>query len=324
MRYWYNHALKWYSIVSYRDFLPRGSDIVTRRPLILQLVTAAEGKCFLCRKRKRTTHKPLGSRIHIDVILLFRSESGRFLHCPEKQFTIGQIREEIEKETNRLAGGKMVSSEPIRLTICSPTVPNLTLIDLPGMTKVPIGGQPHDIEKQIRNMIYTYINNDNCLILAVSPANADLSKSDALNMARQVDPEGKRTFGVITKLDLMDAGTDALAILENKVYPLVRGIVGIVNRSQRDINEAKDIRAALNAETDFFKNHPVYGHLACRSGTKHLCNILSEHLIEHIRENIPKLKDILYKKVVALDKEIKTYRQIHPDEEADKRQLLFE
>lgn len=101
---------------------------------------------------------------------------------------------------------------------------NLTLIDLPGMTKVPVGDQPPDIEIQIRDMILNFITNDNCLILAVSPANSDLANSDALKIAKEVDPQGLRTIGVITKLDLMDHGTDARDILENRLLPLRRGI----------------------------------------------------------------------------------------------------
>ena len=67
---------------------------------------------------------------------------------------------------------------------------NLTLVDLPGMTKVPVGDQPLDIEAQIRDMIMQFITKDNCLILAVSPANADLATSDALKLAKEVDPQG--------------------------------------------------------------------------------------------------------------------------------------
>ena len=100
---------------------------------------------------------------------------------------------------------------------------NLTLVDLPGMTKVPVGDQPADIEFQIRDMLMQFITKENCLILAVSPANSDLANSDALKLAKEVDTTGVRTIGVITKLDLMDEGTDAKDILENKVYPLRRG-----------------------------------------------------------------------------------------------------
>lgn len=74
---------------------------------------------------------------------------------------------------------------------------NLTLIDLPGLTKVPIGDQPADIEHQIRSMIMQFIKRDSCLILAVTPANTDLANSDALKLAKEVDPQGKEVFFVI-------------------------------------------------------------------------------------------------------------------------------
>lgn len=126
------------------------------------------------------------------------------------------------------------------------------------MTKVPVGDQPPDIEIQIREMILQFVKKENCLVLAVSPANADLANSDALKMAKEVDPQGIRTIGVITKLDLMDEGTDAREILENKLLPLRRGYVGVVNRSQKDIDGRKDIKAALEAERRFFLSHPSY------------------------------------------------------------------
>ncbi|KAK1876171.1 Dynamin-1 [Dissostichus eleginoides] len=90
------------------------------------------------------------------------------------------------------------------------------------MTKVPVGDQPVDIESQIREMLMQFVTKDNCLLLAVSPANSDLANSDALKIAKEVDPQGLRTIGVITKLDLMDEGTDARDILENKLLPLRR------------------------------------------------------------------------------------------------------
>lgn len=115
-----------------------------------------------------------------------------------------KIKEEIENETERLTGkNKGISTIPINLKIYSPYVLNLTLVDLPGLTKVPVGEQPHDIEKQIREMVYTYVEKKNCIILAVTPANTDVATSDALQLAKEVDPEGRRTLGVLTKIDLM-------------------------------------------------------------------------------------------------------------------------
>ena len=77
------------------------------------------------------------------------------------------------------------------LMVCCCLVLNLTLIDLPGMTKVPVGDQPPDIEIQIRSMLLEFIGKDNCLILAITPANSDLANSDALKIAKEVDAQGR-------------------------------------------------------------------------------------------------------------------------------------
>ena len=134
---------------------------------------------------------------------------------------------------------KGVSTEPIVLKIFSPKVVTLTLVDLPGITKVPVGDQPPDIEQQIREMIFNYISNPNSIVLAVSSANTDFSTSEALKIARDADPEGRRTLAVVTKLDLMDHGTDAYDVLCGRVIPVKLGIIGVINRSQLDIKNRK-------------------------------------------------------------------------------------
>lgn len=96
-----------------------------------------------------------------------------------------------------------ISPNPINLRIFSPNVLTLTLVDLPGLTKVPVGDQPRDIERQIKDMLIKYISKPNAIILAVTAANTDLANSDGLKLARDVDPDGTRTIGVLTKVDLM-------------------------------------------------------------------------------------------------------------------------
>ena len=132
---------------------------------------------------------------------------------------------------------KNISHEPISLTIYSTHVVYLTLVDLPGMTKVPVKGQPQDIEEQIRKLAYKFIAPANALILALTAANTDLANSDALKLAREVDPDGERTIGVVTKIDLMDEGTDALDLLQGNVYPLKLGYFGVKCRSQKQIDD---------------------------------------------------------------------------------------
>ena len=104
----------------------------------------------------------------------------------------------------------------------------------------------------------------------------DLANSESLKLARSVDPQGKRTIGVLTKLDLMDAGTNALDILTGRVYPLKLGFIGIVNRSQQDINSEKSMGDALESETEFFKNHPAYRNISYKNGTKYLAKTLNQ------------------------------------------------
>ena len=86
------------------------------------------------------------------------------------------------------------------------------------------------VQAQIRQLVGKYIVNPNSIILAVSPANADIATSESIKLARDVDPDGRRTLAVVTKLDLMDAGTDAIDILCGRVIPVKLGIIGVINR----------------------------------------------------------------------------------------------
>lgn len=114
------------------------------------------------------------------------------------------------------------------------------------------------------------------MILAVSPANVDLANSESLKLARSVDPQGRRTIGILTKLDLMDAGTNALDVLTGRVYPLKLGFIGVVNRSQQDINGEKSMKDALDSESEFFRNNPAYRNVAHKNGTKYLAKTLNQ------------------------------------------------
>lgn len=274
-----------------RDFLPRGADICTRRPLVLQLV--------------QLPHTEDGS-------ISETAEWGEFLHLSGRRFfDFSAIRREIQAETEKEVGlNKGVSDKQIRLKIFSPNVLNITLVDLPGITRVPVGDQPSDIEARIRTMILSYIKHETCIILAVSPANSDLSNSDALQMARVADPNGSRTIGVITKLDIMDRGTDARNFLLGNVVPLQLGYIGIVNRSQEDIIANKSIRDALAYEEDFFRSQPVYHSLADRCGVPQLAKKLNQILVQHIRAILPDLKARINSQMVSVMKELSSYGEI--------------
>ncbi|KAF9679063.1 hypothetical protein SADUNF_Sadunf07G0101100 [Salix dunnii] len=272
-----------------RDFLPRGNEICTRRPLVLQLL--------------QTKRKGDGSG---------EDEWGEFLHLPGKRFyDFSEIRSEIQAETAKEAGGnKGVSDKQIRLKIFSPNVLDITLVDLPGITKVPVGDQPSDIEARIRTMIMSYIKKPSCLILAVTAANSDLANSDALQIAGNADPDGYRTIGIITKLDIMDRGTDARNLLLGKVIPLRLGYVGVVNRSQEDIITNRSIKDALAAEEKFFRSRPVYNGVADRCGVPQLAKKLNQILVQHIKSILPGLKSRISSALVSVAKEHASYGEI--------------
>ena len=251
-----------------KDFLPRGSGIITRRPLILQLKNIPVTK-----------------------------EWAEFNHIPHQKFEdFSKVCQEIESETHRIAGkNKGISNDPIILKIFSNKVIDLTLVDLPGIVNNPIGDQPEDIEEQVKNLILEYISNPNALILAITPANTDIANSDGLKMAKLVDPNYLRTIGIITKIDLMDKGTDTVDVLMNKTYRLKLGYIGVICRSQEDNINNKSIEESIKAEEEYFLLHEEYNQVKYLLGNKTLKITLSKILIDHIKISLPSIKNNIYK-----------------------------
>lgn len=218
----------------------------------------------------------------------------------------GEVCEEIINETNFIAGdNKGIVDTPINLKIFSTDVVNLTLVDLPGMTKIPVGEQPDDIELQIEKMIKKYIENPKSVILAVTAANTDLATSEALKFAKRIDPEGARTLAVLTKLDLMNDDTengteDATEVLTGSLIPVKLGIIGVVNRTQKDIDGNKPMDKQLEKEAKFLaENYPL---LAAQHGTPFLAKTLSNLLMTHIEKCLPELRVRVNAKMTEIQK----------------------
>jgi dynamin 1-like protein len=108
-------------------------------------------------------------------------------------------------------------------------------------------------------------------------------------MARSVDPDGDRTIGVVSKIDLMDEGTDALELLQGNLYPLKLGYFGVKCRSQKQIDDKVTIADAISREKEFFGRHPVYASYSDRLGIPYLSSSLNKILIHHIQRCIPSL-----------------------------------
>lgn len=245
-----------------RDFLPRGVGIVTRRPLILQLI--------YCKQR----------------------EYVRFNHTENEFVDFELVKQEIVNETARSIKNKNdVTHVPITLKLYSPNVMTLTLVDLPGLVKVPTNDQPKNIVSRVEEISRKYITNKNAIIIAVSSATSDITNSDALQLAKTVDQGYERTLGILTKVDLMDTGTDIVDILAGRVLSLKMGFIPVVNRGQKDIKSHKRITDALIDEKKFFETHQAYKRNNEYCGTSYLRTKLTNVLYEHIRQTLPELQE---------------------------------
>ena len=279
------------------DFLPRGDGVVTRRPLELRLCHINSGQPWA----------------------VFEERKGvKFTDFVKVRETIEALTDEVCK-TN-----KNIIDKPIVLNVYSQTCPDLTLVDLPGVTRVPIGDQPKNIEQITKDMARRYVEDPLTIILCVIAANSDIATSDGLMLAKDIDVAGTRTLGVLTKLDIMDAGTDAKKVLMNEEIPLKLGYVGVKNRSKQDLNNKISMAETQRKEREFFKTHPVYKNLpAGHLGTEVLINKLTKIYFRIIRENLPRIVKAINDRVKTAEEELQGLGQPMPTDDAGKMSMLW-
>lgn len=241
------------------EFLPKGHNMVTRRPIELTLVNTPDA----------------------------HAEYGEFPALGLGKVTdFGQIQKTLTDLNLAVPDSDCVSDDPIQLRIYSPNVPDLSLIDLPGYIQVTGRDQPPELKEKIAQLCEKYIRAPN-VILAISAADVDLANSTALRASRRMDPRGERTIGVITKMDLVDPERGA-SLLSDKKYALRLGYVGVVCRVPANAGGSKLFNrgntsitnAITKNESSYFSSHPEFApesHLDV--GTKNLKKKLM-HVLE--------------------------------------------
>jgi len=264
------------------DILPTGTNMVTRSPLQLELIQSSSESCAIFGNYKH------GIWEDEDIIKI---EYPNISDIQQQK-----ISKKIETITIKNAGkGMNITSKPIFLRIKNPNIPNLSFIDLPGLTMVACTdkGQPKDIKTQIMKLVGSYIQNKKTIILSVMVARSDIETDIALDLIKHYDPNGDRTIGILTKLDLMNDDTDVTNLLEDNIsndLKLKYGYYGVKNRSKKEAID-KNVQEGLLIEQDYFRNHPVYSNIKYRMqlGIPNLCKHLSNILITEIKRSLPNI-----------------------------------
>nr|XP_033797915.1 interferon-induced GTP-binding protein Mx1 [Geotrypetes seraphini] len=266
--------------------LPRGTGIVTRCPLELKLKKAKNGQ------------KWSGKISYEDVKRTLRSSS--------------EVEYEIIKAQNAIAGEEgRICENVISLEIISPDVPDLTLIDLPGIVRVAVGNQPENIGTQIKKLIQNYIEKQETIILVVAPCNVDIATIEALAIAHEVDPNGKRTLGILTKPDLVDGGSENLILetMRNSKISLNKGYMIVKCRGQQAIHDNLSLKDAVQEEEEFFKKHKHFSPLLDdgKATIPILAEKLTTELVEHIHKSLPDLVQQINSKLKESTEELEHF-----------------
>ncbi|KAM5180812.1 interferon-induced GTP-binding protein Mx2-like [Mantella aurantiaca] len=283
--------------------LPRGNGIVTRCPLELKLKKSPKGSMWRGE-------------------IKYREEKVQLKNPNE-------VGKEVRKAQDCMAGtGYGVSEELITLEVVSPTVPDLTLIDLPGITRVALPNQPPDIGQRIKQMISKYIKKQETINLVVVPSNVDIATTEALEMARTVDPIGHRTLGILTKPDLVDKGAEeeVINIVKNLVYTLRKGFMIVKCRGQIEIQNDICLEDAIRNEQTFFENHEHFSVLLNEgyATIPSLAEKLTIELVEHISTSLPILESQIKAKRKEAEQRLKMIGTGVPESETDKLTCLID
>lgn len=298
------------------DLLPTGNEMVTRAPLHMYLKNSAKNPAYIDFGSFHNGKWKSIKKINITMPIPTNEE-------------VGEVRNTIVEITNHKAGqSKNISYSPIYMNIQTPYIPELQLVDLPGLTMVACRdkGQPKDIKEQIKRLVSSYIKQDQTVILSVMAARTDLETDLALDLIKEIDPLGKRTLGILTKVDLMNVNTDISSYLSNTIskdLQLFYGYYALKNRSSKE-RETQTILEGIQLEKSFFQNHPVYkkNEFTKNLGVISLGSALSSILQSKMRQSIPVFRALLNNKLEIVKKDLDSIGETIPEEVEGLKLLL--
>ena len=255
--------------------------------------------------------------------------SRKYDHVPEIETNdIAILSDKINELTNIVTDNdsSKLSKDGIIIRVTGSQVPNLTIVDLPGIVRTTTSGQSKSVISDIDTLLNSIMTDTKTIILAVIPANQDIATVDVLERAQRVDPTGSRTIGVLTKADLVDQGgeEEVLSVLRNVRKPLKLGYVIVKNRSQAQLKIGLSLDNAMANEEDFFQNHPVWSSLdKNQRGIHSLSKQLTAILVQRVKASLPLIKSQIQEKLVDVEKELHELGSEVVSSDGEKRILLF-
>ncbi|KAJ1725450.1 mitochondrial dynamin GTPase Msp1 [Coemansia erecta] len=260
-----------------QEFLPKGDNMVTRRPIELTLINTPD------------TDEEYGEfpQLGLDRIRDFR-----------------RIQRTLYDLNMSVPESECVSDKPIELRIYSPHVPDLRLVDLPGYIQVVNRKQPPILRQKIRDLCEGYLKQPN-IILAVCAADVDLANSEALKASRRNDPLGMRTIGVLTKMDTAEPDA-AVHMLTQNDYPLHLGYIGVVCKPVRE-KAGKSSREIVLSEAQYFGRHPEFQQPGLQVGVGTLRRKLVRVLEDSMRRSLSTLVDAVRSELEETKYQIKVH-----------------
>lgn len=293
---------------------PSSSELTTRCVTRLSLGPAAEFRGFARiehRNRQRQSSEAIYTPTHEA-----EPESEELTDSCHIQ-RLEDVPGVISRLTTRILGDKRtVSDDRIIIDLQGPNLPALVLTDLPGLVRTVNDNEDANIIPRVRDMVKEFMNSESSVILAVLPANVDVHNAEILQMAHAIDPEGRRTLAVVTKLDLVDKGAEpgVLELVLNHRKALKLGYHAVKCRSEQAVLDGISIQDALKSEKQFFLSHAHWSGIpSTHRGSSVLQARIGQILQDNVRLSLPRIKSDIDARIHSAEKDLEELGGLHAE-----------